>query len=370
MQSGALRYDRRPCLPRRPLPGRDRPSRDRALPGLPRRARDQRLRREVHPNADVNERCLLGRPAYRTRVWPARRSVRPRWMIATFTNPVSRSTGSDARSTSPSGDPRDHPCRRQGVVFVAASCLGTRASSETPVPASNATWRASARHKARDGAPLLLFDEHDSDVDRLFARLLVLSSIGRSRGPRRRAAPYTAPHRHSDDQNSAQQDERLRSPCRRALLLPRVEASVPETEPHTPAPDGGCCTKGSEKLWNLTGEKTYRDSSLMTRFASHLWDIFGRAEHGSSHHRSTHRIYGWFVRQPRRGVGVSPGAIRAGAAPASVGRQRCCRHYRVACDSTLRSPARPLGRTRGSFRSGSGAAAPLLCRRPAVRARR
>ena len=66
MQSAALRYDRGPCLPRRPLPGRDRPSRDRALPGLPRRARDQRLRREVHPNADVNERCLLGRPAYRT----------------------------------------------------------------------------------------------------------------------------------------------------------------------------------------------------------------------------------------------------------------------------------------------------------------
>jgi hypothetical protein len=101
VQSGALPYDRGPCLQRRRLPGRDRPSRHRALSGLPLRARDQRLRREVHPNADVNERCLLGRPAYRTRVWPARRSVRPRWMIATFTNPVSRSTGSGARSTSP-----------------------------------------------------------------------------------------------------------------------------------------------------------------------------------------------------------------------------------------------------------------------------
>jgi hypothetical protein len=36
----------------------------------------------------------------------------------------------------------------------------------------------------------------------------------------------------------------------------------------------------------------------LTRFASHLWDIFSRPEHGSSHHRSTHRICGWFVRQP------------------------------------------------------------------------
>jgi hypothetical protein len=61
-----------------------------------------------------------------------------------------------------------------------------------------------------------------------------------------------------------------------------------------------------------------------------------------------------------RGVGVSPGAIRAGAAPASVGRQRCCRHYRVACDSTLRSPARPLGRTRGSF-AQAAARRPPFC---------
>jgi hypothetical protein len=36
----------------------------------------------------------------------------------------------------------------------------------------------------------------------------------------------------------------------------------------------------------------------LTRFASHWWDIFSRPAHGSSHHRSTHRICGWFVRQP------------------------------------------------------------------------
>jgi hypothetical protein len=26
--------------------------------------------------------------------------------------------------------------------------------------------------------------------------------------------------------------------------------------------------------------------------------VFGTSEHGSSHHRSTHRICGWFIRQP------------------------------------------------------------------------
>jgi hypothetical protein len=44
--------------------------------------------------------------------------------------------------------------------------------------------------------------------------------------------------------------------------------------------------------------ETYRDSSTPTRFSSHLRAIFGRPEHGSSHHRSTHRICGWFVQQP------------------------------------------------------------------------
>ena len=72
---------------------------------------------------DVNERRVMGAPPTARRVRPARRSVRPRWMIATFTNHVSRSTRSGARVTSPSGDPRDNPCRRQGVVFVAASEL-------------------------------------------------------------------------------------------------------------------------------------------------------------------------------------------------------------------------------------------------------
>jgi hypothetical protein len=44
----------------------------------------------------------------------------------TFTNQVSRSTGSGARGTSPSGDPRDNPCRRQGDRVVAPSSAGRR----------------------------------------------------------------------------------------------------------------------------------------------------------------------------------------------------------------------------------------------------
>src|SRR3972149_3398067 len=42
---------RRPLLPQRALPDRDRPPRHRPQPRLPLRARDERLRREVHPDA-------------------------------------------------------------------------------------------------------------------------------------------------------------------------------------------------------------------------------------------------------------------------------------------------------------------------------
>jgi putative transposase len=44
----ALRHDGRAVLLLRPLPGRDRPPRDQPLAGVSLRARDQRLRREVH----------------------------------------------------------------------------------------------------------------------------------------------------------------------------------------------------------------------------------------------------------------------------------------------------------------------------------
>src|SRR5512132_3435636 len=60
---------------------------------------------------------------------------------------------------------------------------------------------------------------------------------------------------------------------------------------------GGCCTKGSEELWNLTGGRLvaiYRSDWGRLPLAGH----FQPSWHGSSHHRSTHRICGWFVRQP------------------------------------------------------------------------
>ncbi len=58
---------------------------------------------------DVNERCLLGRPAYRT-LRKARETLRQTAMDdRSFTNQVSRSTGSGARVSLPSADPRDNP---------------------------------------------------------------------------------------------------------------------------------------------------------------------------------------------------------------------------------------------------------------------
>ena len=42
----------------------------------------------------------------------------------------------------------------------------------------------------------------------------------------------------------------------------------------------------------------------LTMVSSHLRAIFAGSEHGSSHHRSTHRICGWFVRQPPSGAGA------------------------------------------------------------------
>lgn len=168
--------------------------------------------------------------------------------------------------------------------------------------------RGQAPDIRRVTAPAVALDEQDSDVDRLFARLL--------RAFIYRSGPRSSPPRCSVYGPASTQRRSEQRSARRAAALP--------------LPSGAAASaRGGE-----------------------------RARDRAAHARSG------------RGVGVSPGAIRAGAAPASVGRQRCCRHYRVACDSTLRSPARPLGRTRGSFRSGSGAAAPLLCRRPAVRARR
>jgi hypothetical protein len=68
----------------------------------------------------------------------------------------------------------------------------------------------------------------------------------------------------------------------------------------------------------------------LTTFSSHSSAIFGRPEHGSSHHRSTHRICGWFVRQPRRDAGVGWCLIDRRLGTPAVAR------------SGPRGPARPL----------------------------
>jgi hypothetical protein len=89
---------------------------------------------------DVNERCLLGRPAYRT----------PRMARETL-----RQTAMDDRYVHQPGVPVNRERRTKHLALPAIratthangkvlclsrlSCLGTRASSETPVPASNAT---------------------------------------------------------------------------------------------------------------------------------------------------------------------------------------------------------------------------------------
>ncbi len=84
----ALRYDGGPCFPLRSLPGRDRPPRHRAQPSLPLRARDQRLRRKVHPDAQGTgplDRALRHaraaarrHPAVRRRLQPALAARTPR----------------------------------------------------------------------------------------------------------------------------------------------------------------------------------------------------------------------------------------------------------------------------------------------------
>jgi hypothetical protein len=77
----ALRYDGGPLLPQRALPSGDRPPRHRPLARLPLRARDERLRREIHPDAqgagavDRTLRQLRAAPAGCPRLRP---SLQPR----------------------------------------------------------------------------------------------------------------------------------------------------------------------------------------------------------------------------------------------------------------------------------------------------
>jgi hypothetical protein len=91
---------------------------------------------------------------------------------------------------------------------------------------------------------------------------------------------------------------------------------------------GGCCTKGSEKLWNLTGGRRiaiHRTDEVLVPLRA----TFGRPDHGSSHHRSTHRICGWFVQQPPWNS-IAPAALlpccrsRSGTGADSCPADACC----------------------------------------------
>ena len=53
----------------------------------------------------------------------------------------------------------------------------------------------------------------------------------------------------------------------------------------------GCRVNGSENLRNLSGGRRMAIRGLAT-ISSHLFAVFGRSGHGSSHHSSTHRIRG------------------------------------------------------------------------------
>ena len=86
-------------------------------------------------------------------------------------------------------------------------------------------------------------------------------------------------------------------------------------------------------------------SAALARASSHLSATFGHSQHGSSHHRSTHRIHGWFVRQPRAAD------ASAGGAAASLRRPRRCR-----------SDQRPASGDEQDVREAPGGALPSLSR--------
>ena len=260
--------------------------------------------REVHPNADVNERCPLERPAYRTRVWPARRSVRPRWMIATFTNPVC-------------------PVNRE------------RRTKHLALPAIRATTHANGKVLCLSRLPAW----GRARAQRL-RFLLPMRHRGQAPDIRRVTAPAVALRR-----------ARLR---RRPTIRTTPSAFIYRSGPRSSPPR--CSVYGPASTQRRSEQRSARRAAALPLPSGAAASARGgeRARDRAAHARSG------------RGVGVSPGAIRAGAAPASVGRQRCCRHYRVACDSTLRSPARPLGRTRGSFAQAAARRPPSVS--PAGRA--
>ena len=65
-------------------------------------------------------------------------------------------------------------------------------------------------------------------------------------------------------------------------------------------------------------------SAALARASSHLSATFGHSQHGSSHHRSTHRIHGWFVRQPRLNASAGGAAASLRRAPSMpVGSAPC-----------------------------------------------
>ncbi len=145
---------RRAVLSLRALPGRDRPPRDRPQPGVPLRARDQRLRGEVHPDAqgtgalDRALRDVRAAPraprlphADRSTSTPRRACPGDRGMIAEFTKV--------------SGEPGPGPGQRSGGTCVlsldsAARCRD-HASGESNDPTDDGGRKAKLDDGKRSG---------------------------------------------------------------------------------------------------------------------------------------------------------------------------------------------------------------------------
>ena len=86
------------------------------------------------------------------------------------------------------------------------------------------------------------------------------------------------------------------APAHRPALRASASAQVPRRLV-APKPDQ---VQAKHGCWSSISPPN-RPERPIRRFSvvsSHLRAIWGHSEHGSSHHRSTHRIRGWFVQQP------------------------------------------------------------------------
>ncbi len=122
---------RRAVLPLRSLPSRDRPPRHRTLTGPPLRARDQRLRREVHPDPQGTgpvDRALRH----------ARAAARPR---ALCRRPQRAPAARTPRQPHPTPSTQHAPSRRHRMItaFTNQRPVNPVRRSSNGVPAANAS---------------------------------------------------------------------------------------------------------------------------------------------------------------------------------------------------------------------------------------